>query len=595
MALLTLRNITVGHGGRPLFENASFSINRGERVALIGRNGVGKSTLLKLIQGEVQADNGSIDLSPAVKIAYLQQTVPFAMPGTVFDIVASGMTTQNEPEWEARHLIDKVISKLALDANAKFDSLSGGLKRRVLLAKTLVTEPDILLLDEPTNHLDIESITWLEKFLLNYHNTIILVTHDRILMEKLATHIVEIDNGQVISWHGHYQAYLKHKVMLSEAQTREQALFDKKLAQEETWIRQGIKARRTRNEGRVRALEKMREQYQQRRSKPGQVSLRKHDLGLSGKIVFEVDNISYRYDDTEIIKNFSTLIMRGDKVGIIGPNGSGKTTLLNLLLDKLAPNSGSVKHGTKLNVAYLDQHHTQLDDSKTVIDNVAEGSLAITIGDKTKHIMSYLQDFLFSPERARTLIKSLSGGERNRVMLAKLFTKPCNVLVLDEPTNDLDVETLELLEEQLLDYSGTLLLVSHDRAFLDNVVTSTLVMEGQGFVGEYVGGYDDWLRQRKPEKQIAHKVTEAKLKSSKLKKTAVKLSYHEQRELKALPKKIETLEHELDELQQQLSNPDFYTTHSGEEITAMKQQISNVEQALAKAYHDWEVLEQKNK
>lgn len=600
MPLITLRNISLGFGSPSLFENLNLSINAGERVCLIGRNGVGKSSLLKLINGDIEPDSGQIECQQSTQISMLQQAVPNELRGNIFEIVAASQhhaNTQQLETWQSQYQIEAILSKLELDGELAFSDLSGGLKRRVLLAAALVTDPDILLLDEPTNHLDIEAIAWLEKFLLQFKKTLIFVTHDRILMQKIATHIVEIDNGQLTSWRGHYQAYLKHKQTALEAEQKAAALFEKRLGQEEAWIRQGIKARRTRNEGRVRSLKKMREQYQQRRIRPGQAKLTQQDVSYSGKIIFEANHISYAYEANHsetirnIIKDFSTVLLRGDKVGVIGANGSGKSTLLNLLLQKLQPSQGSIKYGTQLEVAYYDQHRQQLDESKTVLDNVAEGSTTITIGDKQKHIISYLQDFLFSPQRARSPVKSLSGGERNRVMLAKLFSKPSNVLVLDEPTNDLDVETLELLEEQLLNYTGTLLLVSHDRAFLNNVVTSTLVMEDNGQVGEYVGGYDDWLRQCKTPKTIENERKPLKSKPSETIKKSQKLSYKEKRELETLPQTIEKLEEQQQQLQQQLANPELYKANP-HNAAQLKQQLDSIEKKLAIAFERWESLDQ---
>jgi len=593
MALIQLRNITLGHTTPPLIENGNLTINSGEHVCLIGRNGVGKSTLLQLIQGSIEVDGGTVDRSATLTTAYLTQDVPPGFSGKVVDIVTAGLNHEDIEDWNIQHRVEKVLSKLSLSGDLEFKELSGGLQRQVLLAKAIVSEPDLLLLDEPTNHLDIESIQWLEKYLLSFKKTFILITHDRALMQRVATHIVEIDNGQFISWRGHYHDYLKLKQSKLEAGQQAESLFDKRLAQEEVWIRQGIKARRTRNEGRVRSLKKMREQRAQRRYRPGQVQLTQQDPEISGKIVFEADQVSYHYptQHQDIIHDFSTLILRGDKIGFIGANGSGKTTLINLLLGNLSPNSGDVKHGTQLNVAYVDQNRKQLDENKSVIDNISEGSQTITIGNKSKHVISYLQDFLFSPERARTPVKILSGGERNRVLLAKALSKPCNVLVLDEPTNDLDLETIELLEDYLSNFNGTLLLISHDREFLNNVVTSTLVMEGQGKVGEYVGGFDDWIRQRKQLEETQQKLTiETKSQKPKL---AKKLSYKEQRELDELPSKIENLEQLQQQLQTKLSNPKFYKDNPNE-IPNLKQQLEETNTELETALKRWEDLESRH-
>ncbi|MDQ2994366.1 MAG: ATP-binding cassette domain-containing protein [Pseudomonadota bacterium] len=586
MAQLILRNITVAHSHIPLIEDGNLSIDRGDKVCLIGRNGAGKSTLLKIINGDLELEKGIIEKDGALKVAYLIQTIPNNITKKVFDVIAEKLGPHTE-EWERQHKVDAILTRLGLDGEKTFDTLSGGLKRRVLLAQALVIEPDILLLDEPTNHLDIDSITWLEQFLSSMRQTLIFVTHDRMLMEKLGNVIVEIDNGRIISWKGHYEDYLRHKETLLQAEADEQKLFDKRLAQEEVWIRQGIKARRTRNEGRVRALKKMREQRRQRRERMGTVKISAHDIELSGKVVFAVDNVSYGYDDQPIIKNFSTVIQRGDKIGIIGPNGAGKSTLLNLLLGKLNPMSGTITTGTKLEIAYFDQQQSELDENKSVQDYVGGGSNFVQIGDERKHIISYLQDFLFSPDRARCSIKMLSGGERNRVMLAKLFLKPCNLLVLDEPTNDLDVETLELLEEQLLDYQGTLLLVSHDRAFLNDIVTSILALEGEGQVGDYVGGYDDWLRQR-PLKTVD--ITSAPTETAPIIKTKTKMSYKDQRELANVTQKIEKLEAEQTALHAQLADPEFYKNHA-DQVPALQIKLQQIETELTTALARWEALE----
>lgn len=592
MAQLILRNITVAHSNIPLIQDGNLIIEKGEKVCLIGRNGAGKSTLLKIINGDLELEKGTLEKDTGLKIAYLSQVVPNDINDTVFNVVAEKL--HHIEDWDRQHRIDKVLTRLGLNGNSAFNTLSGGLKRRVLLAQALVIEPDILLLDEPTNHLDIDSITWLENFLSSMRQTLIFVTHDRMLMQKLGTLIVEIDNGRIISWKGHYEDYLRHKEMILQAEADEQKLFDKRLAQEEVWIRQGIKARRTRNEGRVTALKKMREQRRQRRERVGNVKFTAHDIEQSGKIVFAVDNVSYSYDDNDIIKNFSTVIQRGDKIGIIGPNGAGKSTLLNLLLGKLTPHAGSIATGTKLEVAYFDQQQSDLDPEKTVQDNIGGGASFVQIGDQRKHIMSYMQDFLFSPARSRCPVKMLSGGERNRVMLAKLFLKPCNLLILDEPTNDLDVETLELLEEQLLDYQGTLLLVSHDRAFLNDIVTSILALEGNGKIGDYVGGYDDWLRQRpattEPTASSSPAAEKPTLSDTKVK---AKLSYKEQRELTQITKHIAALEAEQKTLLDQLADPEFYKAHATK-IPQMQKDLQRIETELNTAMERWETLEQLN-
>ncbi len=590
MPQIVLRNIRLGHGGLPLIEKGNLTIERGERVCLIGRNGAGKTTLMRLILGELSLDDGVVEKEGALRLAFLSQSIPSGLKKTVYEVVEVALLDLGMEEWQIQHRVEKVLTQLKLNPDLQFDTLSGGLKRRVLLAKALVIEPDVLLLDEPTNHLDIEAITWLEKFLLSAQPTLIFVTHDRVLMQNLATHIVEIDNGQLNSWRGHYEDYLKHKEVLLQTEGKAQALFDKKLANEEVWIRQGIKARRTRNEGRVRALEKMRSERAKRRVRIGNVNLSQHEIEQSGKIVFECQKVSFKYGDHEIIKDFSTVIQRGDKIGIIGANGSGKSTLLNIILGKLGPTEGLVKTGTNLSVAYFDQAQMQLDESKTVLENVGSGSETITIGDQKKHIMSYMQDFLFTPDRARSPLKVLSGGERNRVMLAKLFLKPCNVLVLDEPTNDLDVETLELLEEQLMNYAGTLLLVSHDRAFLNDVVTSTMVMEGKGRVGEYVGGYDDWMRQRADPEITKSTVPSGAVSRVEEEKPKTKLGNKERRELEAITRKIEQLEKKQGELHLELADPEFYQNHS-DELPEIQKKLNQIEKELEEAYKKWEEIE----
>ena len=503
MALLSLQDVTMGFGRPLLIEHANLQIERGERVCLLGRNGTGKSTLLKLIHGYLIPDSGEIVQQKGMHTAYLSQEIPKELHGTVFDIISGGFeatglckSTRNvDQEWKKHHQAEKVISQMQLDADVEFNTLSSGLKRRVLLARGLVCDPDILLLDEPTNHLDVESIRWLEEFLLRYGGTILFVTHDRTFLKKLATRIIELDRGSLSSWACDYETFLVRKQAVLDAEGSQQAIFDKKLAQEEIWVRQGIKARRTRNEGRVRALEDMRKSRQERRQVMGTVRMQIQEAERSGALVIKVDDVTYSYDAKPIISGFSAALMRGDKIGLIGPNGSGKTTLLQLLLGELTPRQGTVRHGTRLNITYFDQLRAQLKEDKSVFDNVGDGNDIVIINGKPRQVISYLQDFLFSPERARVPVNALSGGERNRLLLARLFTRPSNVLVMDEPTNDLDIQTLELLEELLLDYKGTLLLVSHDRSFLNNVVTSTFVFEGEGKVNEYIGGYDDWQRQ----------------------------------------------------------------------------------------------------
>lgn len=588
MAILSLKKISQRFGIQPLLNEVNLNINKGEKVCLLGRNGAGKSTLMKMMAGVIDPDSGSVEVAPGIKISVLDQTFPAVIEKSVYHVIAENQTNIKP------YQIDKIISRLNIDKNAIFSTLSGGLKRKVLLAKSLANEPDILLLDEPTNHLDIESIQWLENFLQNYSGTLILVTHDRQLMQNVGTHFVEIDRGNLVSWRGDYHRFLEHKEYLFSTENKANQLFDKKLAQEEVWIRQGIKARRTRNEGRVRALYKMREEFKQRRAKIGNVSFAKQSMEQSGKEVFVVKNLSFSYNNKPVIQNFSGIIARGDKIGLLGANGVGKSTLIKLLLKQLEPTAGTVKHGTKLEVVYFDQTRQELNEEKNIIDNIREGSDYITVGEKSVHIISYLQDFLFAPERSRTPVKALSGGEKNRVLLAKLFTKFSNVIILDEPTNDLDIETLELLEEQLINYSGTVLLVSHDRGFINNIVTSTWVFEGNGKVQEYAGGYDDWLLQAKTKNVI----TPSAKNNSKQDKTIsfakkTKLSYEERRELNKLPALIEKAEHELSQIQLLLSSPDFYQKNP-EFIAKSNIALTELQQKLAKLYARWEELEQKS-
>lgn len=606
MALLKFTNVSLAFGVTPLLDGVSWQIERGERVCIIGRNGTGKSSLLRIVKGEQQADDGEVWRAPALKIGELPQELPRADDRSVFDVVAAGlagvgellaeyhhltqdtsgeldmerlMHVQQELEardgWRLQQLVESTLSRLQLPAEKTLAELSGGWRRRVLLAQALVAEPDLLLLDEPTNHLDIGAIAWLEDALRGYPGAVLFITHDRAFLQALATRILELDRGNLIDWQGDYASFLVHKEQQLAAEETANALFDKRLAQEEVWIRQGIKARRTRNEGRVRALKAMRNERSERRERQGKANLLLETADKSGKQVILAEHMSYAHPGGEpLIRDLTLMIQRGDRIGLLGPNGSGKTTLLKLLLGDLQPTAGKIQYGTKLEIAYFDQLRLQLEPEKTVIDNLAEGREFITINGQDRHVLSYLGDFLFSPQRARTPVKALSGGERARLLLAKLFSKPANLLVLDEPTNDLDVETLELLEEVLLSFEGTVLMVSHDRAFLDNVVTSTLVFEGAGRVQEYVGGYHDWLRQGGSPRLLGVQTREdgkSAQPASKSEPAPVatpvaaaaapakrKLSYKEQRELDALPAAIETAEIELEALQTAIADPGFY-------------------------------------
>lgn len=624
MALVSLQGLRLAFGGPELLDGVDFQVERGERVCLVGRNGVGKSTLMKIISGEIIPDAGEVIRSQGVRIASLEQEVPQDLKGTVFEVVSAGLgslvallseyhslsnqLSSGEDKgtiaefdrvhnlleaaggWHIQQRVDTVLSRLRLDPDATVSELSGGYKRRVLLARALVNEPDLLLLDEPTNHLDISSISWLEEFLLDFGGAILFITHDRRFLQILATRIIELDRGRVTDWPGNFATYLTRRQAQLEAEATQNALFDKKLSQEEAWIRQGIKARRTRNEGRVTALKDMRRERLVRRQQTGNASMKLNEAERSGRLVLEAKGVGHAYAGTPLISDFSTVIMRGDKVGIIGPNGSGKTTLLRILLGSLEPHKGSVRLGTKLQVAYFDQHREQLDDEKTVVENVGDGYDHVTVNGKTRHIISYLEDFLFPSDRARLPVKVLSGGERNRALLAELFTKPSNVLVMDEPTNDLDTDTLELLEEMLMEYEGTVLLVSHDREFLNNIVTSTIVFEGDGTLVEYVGGYDDWLQQREPEEPIR---TEKSVKSEKSRTRLERpriLTFKEKKELEVLPGLIESLEAEREGLYNSLADPEFYR-QDGNRIPESEARIKEIEIEINVAYERWDVLD----
>ncbi len=622
MALLHLRNITLSLGGPTLFDRANLQLFSNERVALIGRNGEGKSTLLKTILGEIKPDSGERVLQNGIHISYLQQDVPSHDNLTVYDIVAQGVDkngtilseyyalslalengddseetlnkyndvfqkVDDQHAWNDSQKIDQIISKMNLDAKLMFNALSGGMKRRVLLAKAIVSEPEILLLDEPTNHLDIEAIMWLEKFLMNLKATIFFITHDRSFLQKLATRIIDLDRGKLNRWDCDYPTYLirKAEALASEEKTNKE--FDKKLALEEKWIRQGIKARRTRNEGRVRALEDLRKERSKRRDQLGTSKIQVNSAENSGKKVVDVKNLSYAWGNNTVIKNLTTLILRKDKIGIIGPNGCGKSTLVNLLLGKLKPTTGSIELGTNLEIAFFDQHRDQLDMLKTVAENVADDSDHIMVNGYPKHVMSYLQDFLFAPDRARQPVINLSGGEKNRLLLAKILAKPSNLLILDEPTNDLDMETLELLEEKCIEYAGTLLIVSHDRAFINNIATNTLVFEGDGSVNEYLGGYDDWLRQKNGDVVDVNAKTNTPEKKQQPKK---KFSYKDQKEYNELPERLETLEADIDQMHIDMALPDFYKKPQ-DEVNAIQTLFEQKQKQVETAYKRWDELE----
>jgi ATP-binding cassette subfamily F protein uup len=622
MPLVTLQDVFLSYGQPPLIDHLDLVIEPNERVCLIGRNGAGKSTLMKIIAGQVIPDEGSIKRASGVKVAQLEQSVPHDTSGSVFDVVAQGMGAEGElvkkfhhliqqlnvdpsPKvmnayeecqaeldrvngWDINQRVESIITKMELDPDVDIASLSGGYKRRVLLARALVCDPDLLLLDEPTNHLDIEAIQWVEQFLLKWEGSLLFISHDRRFMDNLANRFIEIDRGKLQDYNCDYSTYLVRKEENQEIEDRQNALFDKRLSQEEVWIRQGIKARRTRNEGRVRALESMRRERADRRNQLGTARMDIQQAEKSGKIVAEAADISFAFDDGKnVVKSFSTLIQRGDKVGFIGRNGVGKTTLIKLLLGELTPQQGTIKTGTNLNIAYFDQYRSALDEEKTVQDNVSGGRDMLEIGGKSRHVISYLQDFLFAPERCRQPVKVLSGGERNRLLLAKLFTQPSNVLVLDEPTNDLDIDTLDLLEELLIDYKGTVILVSHDRAFLNNVVTSTLVFDGSGTIEQYIGGYDDWLRQRKTEQKVKVATPKVQVKSTA---ASNKLSYKDQRELDGLPAQIEQLEIQISATSELISAPGFY---QGDRSTtqAIENQLASAQKQLAEFYARWELLE----
>ena len=635
MAFVSLDRISLAYGHLPLLDGVTLQVEPKERVSLIGRNGTGKSTLLRVISGEAEADSGTIWRQPGIRIARLEQDVPLSEHLPVFDVVAEGLgdlsdlvrsyhhaavavaehpgdeameslgRLQHELEerdgWRLEQRVELVLARLNLPSEAVVDTLSGGWRRRVLLARALVAEPDLLLLDEPTNHLDIEAIEWLEEFLADYPGAVVFVTHDRTFLRRLATRILELDRGLLTSWPGTYDEFLRKKEEWLANQAIQQEKFDKKLAEEEAWLRQGIKARRTRNEGRVRALLAMRAERAARREAPGSVRMAVEQADPSGRLVFEARHVGKTFEKVPVIEDFSARIMRGDRVGLIGPNGVGKTTLLRLLLGELVPDTGEVRTGANVRVAYYDQQREQLDPDRTVFDTIGEGNETVTVNARPRHVNGYLADFLFPPERARSPVRSLSGGERNRLLLARLFTRPANVLVLDEPTNDLDLESLELLEAQLAEFPGTLLLVSHDRTFLDNAVTSTLAFEGSGHVREYVGGYEDWLRQR-PQPDEAG-VAKPSRPNDGVRPAAQrdgpsvspkKLSHNEQREFDRLPARIEALEAEVAGLNGKIAHPDFYK----EGADAIGQALARLEEAqheLQTAYERWMELEPRSR
>lgn len=625
MALISIQEATLRFSGPLVFDQLNLQLEPGERVALLGRNGAGKTTLMKVMASQLEFDEGKITFQKGIQVTHLPQEVPVDMEGSVFDIVFSGLGervnllskyhqlthrlhTEHTPEllkqldelqaeldhtnsWDVNNQVEYVIDRMKLDGEMNFKSLSGGQKRRVFLARALVLKPEVLLLDEPTNHLDIDSINWLEEFLSNYQGTIFFVTHDRMFMTHLANRIVELDRGKIYSWACDYNTFLERKQAALDIEEAEWDHFDKKLAEEEIWIRQGVKARRCRNEGRVKALERLREEKKAQRKQEGQVRMRAQKSVISGHRVIKAIQLSFSYDDKCLIRDFSTQIMRQDKIGVIGPNGSGKTTLLRILLGKLEPQRGKITWGTNLEVAYYDQLREQLDEEKTVAENINDESDTIIINGKPRHILGYLQDFLFAPDRARTQVKVLSGGERNRLFLARLFSKPSNVLVMDEPTNDLDIETLELLEELLLEYPGTLLLVSHDRAFLNNVVTSTIVLEGEGVVNEYPGGYDDWLSQRQSVPKL--ELPKIKVKKDPVKKVKPivqrKLNFKEQQELDNLPLKIQELEEEQKALYSLFADFSFYQ-QDPVKISQTKARSAFLSEELQKGYERWDYL-----
>ncbi|MCU0820888.1 MAG: ATP-binding cassette domain-containing protein [Spirochaetes bacterium] len=597
MALINLQNITIAFGGAPLLDHLNIQIHTGEKICILGRNGAGKSTMMKIIDGSMAPDSGSILKEREVKTSLLTQEVPDSIYGTIYDVIAGGTDVTGDvhhnldshDERKHRLLAEKIISLLSFNPHLRFENLSAGMKRRVMLGRALTADPDIILLDEPTNHLDLDSITWLEDFLIRYERTVLFVTHDRAFLQNIATRIIELDRGRLFDWKCDYRTFIQRKEAWLESEETQNALFDKRLAREEIWIRKGIKARRTRNEGRVRELKKMREERSMRREVQGNVRMDIHQAEKSGRLVIEADNISFGYDTVDIIRDFSTTIMRGDRVGIIGPNGCGKSTLIRVLTDELPARKGTIKTGVRIQKVYFDQMRTLLDEDRTIKENVTDGNEIMDFNGKTRHIIGYLQNFLFTPDMAVVKVKALSGGEKNRLLLAKLFAKPSNLLIMDEPTNDLDLETVELLEELLLEYEGTVLIVSHDRFFLNNVVTSTIVFEGGGELREYVGGYDDWIRQRKPrpEKKEKKRIPEKKAAPSK------KITFNERRELETIPARLDKLETAINEIHSLLAEPSFYQK-KGELVAETRLKLKNFEDELEGLYKRWEELDGKN-
>ena len=585
MSLLNLRQLHIAFGGPPILKDVDLRVERADRLCLVGRNGEGKSTLMKIISGEVRPDSGEQIIERQTRVARLDQDVPEGLTGTVLNVVQQGLRPDDPTHWA-----NSAVTRLQLDPQADFAHLSGGLKRRVLLARALSAQPDLLLLDEPTNHLDLDSILYLEDFLLRWEGTLIFVSHDRTFVRRLATRIAEIDRGQLHVHSGSYDDFIRNRDARLAVEETQAAVSDARLSEEEKWVRQSISARRTRNEGRVRALQKMREERQQRRQRQGNARLRMQEAERSGELVIEAEDLYFAYSEGEPqVRQLSLLVRRGDKIGVVGPNGSGKTTLLHMLLGQLEPQRGSVRHGTRLQIAHFDQLRAQLNLDESVAENIAPGQEYLDINGQRRHVYGYLQDFLFTPARARTPVGALSGGERNRLLLARLFAKPANLLVLDEPTNDLDAETLELLEEQLVHYGGTLLIVSHDRSFLDNVVTSLLVFEGDGQIGEYAGGYSDWLARHQSAQTPRTAEKKKARKQQRSKQRERKLSFNEQRELDALPDHIEALEAEQSVLHEQMADPAFYR-QNGEDVTAAQTRLEQIDNDLEQAYSRWEEL-----